>query len=127
LIIYAIDYFDWASLGKAEVVDVGGAQGHFALRMARRHPNLRILVQDMAPIVQGANAGDMADRDSFMPHNLLEPQAISADLYFFRWIFHNWSDQYCIRILKAQLPVLKPGNKLMVQEVLMQEARTIVH
>jgi trans-aconitate methyltransferase len=122
---YAIDYFDWASLGKAEIVDVGGTQGHFALRLARRHPNPRILVQDMAPVIQGANAGDMADRVSFMSHNLFEPQTISTDAYFFRWIFHNWSDQHCLRILKAQLPVLMPGNRLMVQEVLMQEAGTI--
>jgi hypothetical protein len=48
---YAIDYFDWASPGKAEVVDVGGAQSHFALRLVRRHPNLCILVQDMALVV----------------------------------------------------------------------------
>jgi hypothetical protein len=122
---YAINYFDWASLGEAEVVDVGGAQGHFALGLARCYSNLRILVQDMAQVVQDADAGDLKERVRFMSHDLFEPQTVSADVYFFRWILHNWSDQHCIRILKAQLPVLKPGTRLIVQERFMPEKTAV--
>lgn len=77
---YTIEYCVWASLGKAEVFDMDGAQGHFAAELARRHSHLHNLVQDMARVVQGADAGDMADRVSLIPHDLFEPQTISTDV-----------------------------------------------
>lgn len=124
---YGTDYYDWKSLGEAQVVDVGGARGHFAMALARRYSQLRIIVQDMAKVIENANAGEVAERVRFLAHNLFDPQPIRADVYFFRWIFHNWSDVYCIRILKAQLPALKPGARLVIQEVFMPEPGSLAY
>ena len=122
---YATDYYDWASLGEAQVVDVGGAKGHFALALAKRYSNLRIIVQDMTNVVENADAGNLEGRVRFMAHDLFDPQTVFADVFFFRWIFHNWSDQYCIRILKAQVPALKFGARLIVQEAFMPHTGTV--
>lgn len=122
---YGTDYYDWASLGEAQVVDVGGAKGHFAMALARRYSKLRIVVQDMANVVENADVGDLRERVRFMAHDLFDRQTICADVFFFRWIFHNWSDQYCIRILKAQVPALKSGARLIVQEAFMPETGTV--
>lgn len=54
-----------------------------------------------------------------MAHDFFTPQPIKADMYFFRWIFHNWSDAYCVRILQALIPGLKPGAKVIVSEAVM--------
>lgn len=122
---YGTDYYDWASLGEVQVVDVGGARGHFAKELAKRYPQLRIVVQDMANVVENADLGEPLHRVRFVPHNLFDPQNIHADVFFFRWIFHNWPDQYCIRIIKAQVPALRPGARLIIQEAIMPESGTV--
>ncbi|OAL70068.1 hypothetical protein A7D00_5597 [Trichophyton violaceum] len=124
---YGTDYYNWKSLGEAQVVDVGGARGHFAMALTRRYSQLRVVVQDMAKVIESADAGDVAERVRFLAHNLFDPQPIRADVFFFRWILHNWPDVYCIRILKAQLPALKPGARLVIQEVFMPEPGSIAY
>ncbi|KAF4629778.1 hypothetical protein G7Y89_g8370 [Cudoniella acicularis] len=121
---YATDFYDWASLGQAQVVDIGGAKGHFALALAKRYSDLRIIVQDMAKVVENADAESLGERVRFMSHDLFDPQTVCADVFFFRWVFHNWPDQYCIRILKAQVPALRYGARLIVQEAFMPETGT---
>lgn len=122
---YGTDFYDWASLGTARVVDVGGGNGHFALTLAKRYPRLDVVVQDMAKVVENATSGDLRERVRFMAHNLFDAQTIAADVFFFRWIFHNWSDRYCIQILRAQLPALKKGARLVVQESFMPASGSV--
>lgn len=122
---YATDFYDWAPPNREAqvIVDVGGAKGHLALALAERHDRLRIVVQDMASVVGGAEVpGDqLRDRVRFMAHDLFAPQTVCADVYVFRWVFHNWPDKYCVQILRAQIPVLRPGAKLIVQEAVMPQ------
>jgi ubiquinone/menaquinone biosynthesis C-methylase UbiE len=121
---YVLDYYDWTSLGHARVVDIGGAKGHVALALASRFPNLTLTVQDMEAVVKGteeAVPADLKERVHFMAHSLFTTQTIEADVYYLRWILHNWSDKYCARILKAQVPVLKPGARILIQESCMPE------
>lgn len=113
------DNYDWASLGQARVVDVGGGQGHIAMELARRFGDLDITVQDMDKMIANGEAGlptQLRDRVSFMAHDLFAPQTVQADVYFFRWIFHNWSDKYCVQILRAQIPALKPKARVIIQD-----------
>ena len=41
-----------------------------------------------------------------------------ADAFLLRYIFHNWTDKDCVRILKALRPALRQGTKLLVVELL---------
>ncbi|XXH02516.1 hypothetical protein Hte_008892 [Hypoxylon texense] len=41
---------------------------------------------------------------------------VHADVYFFRSIFHNWADKYCIQILQNLVPALKPGARVVIHE-----------
>lgn len=55
-----------------------------------------------------------------MAYNFMEPQpVVGADVYFFRWIFHNWSDKYCVKILKNLIPALKEGSKIVVSDAVL--------
>lgn len=57
-----------------------------------------------------------------MAHDFITPQPIhGADVYIFRWIFHNWSDKYCVRILKNLIPALKPGAKIVVNDTVLPQ------
>ncbi|KAI1406894.1 S-adenosyl-L-methionine-dependent methyltransferase [Hypoxylon sp. FL1857] len=119
---YVLDHYEWASLGPARVVDLGGARGHVSIALARKFPNLTFVVQDLEQVIEGADAdvpADLKTRVQFMAHDLFKPQTVTADVYYMRWILHNWSNKYCTLILRALIPVLKPGARILIQEFCM--------
>lgn len=112
--------YDWDSLGSGGlVVDVGGSRGLDAVGLATRHPTLRVLVQDIPKMLVGAEAAlpeplRADSRVKFMPYSFFTPQTVAADVYLIKQCFHNWPDHYCVRILKNQVPALKPGARLLI-------------
>lgn len=120
--------YDWASLGDAYIVNVGGQRGQAAIELAKNFSNIKLLVQDSAMIVEGAEAdvpAELKGRVEFQKHELFEPQTVQADVYFLRMVLRNWGDKYAVNALKAQIPVLKAGSKILIQEVVMPEQDAI--
>lgn len=37
-------------------------------------------------------------------------------VYFFRWIIHNYSTPYAVKILKSLVPSLKPGARILIND-----------
>lgn len=121
---HVLNNYDWSSLGSTQVVDIGGAQGHVAIALAEQFPNLKILVQDMEMMIAGAENNvpeQVKGRVEFEAHDLFAPQSLRADVFYLRWILHNWSDKYCVLILKSLIPALKPGTRILIQDTLMPE------
>lgn len=121
---HLVESYDWGSLGtQIHVVDVGGGVGHVAIALARHFENVNITVQDMKQIIAGAEAHvpeELLGRVRFQDHDLLKPQvAEMADVVLLRWVLHNWSDHYATGILRQQVPILKPGSRLIIQDVIM--------
>ena len=57
-----------------------------------------------------------------MAHDFNTPQPVKgADIYFFRWIFHDWSDKYVIKVLRALIPALKKGARIVANDKLLPE------
>jgi trans-aconitate methyltransferase len=116
----AVRDFDWAQIGKGKVVDIGGGQGSVSVAIARAFPNLSFVVQDFEnTVAEGRNyvPEELTDRITFMGHDFFEPQPVKdADVYFFRGIFHNWPDKYCIRILQNLIPALRKGSTIVIQD-----------
>ena len=53
----------------------------------------------------------------FMKYDFFTPQVVKdADVYIYRWIFHNWQDEQSIEILRAAIPALKPGAKILIND-----------
>lgn len=52
-------------------------------------------------------------------------QPVTADVYYFRSIFHNWADKYCIRILQNLVPALKPGARIVIHERILPGLETL--
>ena len=121
--------FDWAGLGDATVVDVGGSHGSQSLALASAFPNLSCVVQDRAEVVQRAQQTDLATlsakgkgRVKFMEHDFFEEQPVKgAAVYVLRWILHDWSDGYAIRILRALGPAMGEGSKVLICEAVLPE------
>ncbi|KAI0206700.1 S-adenosyl-L-methionine-dependent methyltransferase [Astrocystis sublimbata] len=112
-----LENYPWAE--KKTMVDVGGSWGNVAIEIAKKFPHMRCFVQDLPDVVaEGALRlpADLQERVEYVPHDCFSPQPIAADVYYFRSIFHNWADKYCIRILQALIPALQPGARVLIHE-----------
>lgn len=101
------------------MVDVGGNTGLVSQAIAKKHPSIKFIVQDRPePIAEGMErlSPEFKDRITFMQHDFFQDQTIAADVYLFRWILHDWSDKYAIKILRALIPALKGGAKVVLNE-----------
>jgi hypothetical protein len=103
--------YNWGDY--ATIVDVGGSHGDVANALAEKYPNIvSITVQDLPEVIASAPKDTVNSRVTFQPYNFFTEQpAKGADLYFFRMIFHNWSDKFCIQILRNLVPALKDGDE----------------
>jgi hypothetical protein len=86
-----------------------------------------MIVQDMKKVLEDALVPeDLQGRVKFKAHNIFALQPVQgADVYYLRWIIYNWSDKYCILILRALVPALKSGAKVIIEESLMPEPSTM--
>ena len=87
------------------------------------------MVQDLAattaeigPAASYLLPEDVKERVTLLEHDFFETRPVhEADAYLFRFVAHNWSDEYCLRILRALVPVLRPGKKVVVNDHCMPE------
>ena len=114
--------YPWASIDKPDTVfvDVGGGQGTCSRAIAATTQHMKFIVQDLQNTVHNGREAlprELRGRIEFMAHDFFTEQPVKgADIYFFRWIFHNWSDKYSIMILRSLIQALKPGAKVMIYE-----------
>ncbi|KAL8722885.1 MAG: hypothetical protein Q9225_000718 [Loekoesia sp. 1 TL-2023] len=124
---HLINGYDWAALDKVggTVVDIGGGHGGVSRALAGATENLQMIVQDLPGTVEeGRNLlpEQLKGRVKFMAHDFFTEQPVrEADVYFFRFILHNWSDKYCVQILRNLLPAMKEGSKIVIYEFLLPE------
>ncbi|KAF2738874.1 S-adenosyl-L-methionine-dependent methyltransferase [Polyplosphaeria fusca] len=120
-----VDYFEKKLLTTGTIVDVGGSHGSVSIPIARAHPEMRVIVQDLPAVVKVGETNvpdDVKDRVQFMAHDFFTEQPIKgADVYLMRWILHDWSDEYASKIVKALVPALKKGARLLVHEYVVPE------
>ncbi|KAL9610543.1 MAG: hypothetical protein Q9167_004755 [Letrouitia subvulpina] len=124
----------WGTLGPtATVVDVGGSRGHVSAFLAQKFPSLHFIVQDLRSTTAEVEhalpdtlPGDGEGRVKIMEHDFFKPQPMQgADVYLFRFVFHNWSDGYCVKILRALVPAMRSGAKVAVNDHCMPEPGTL--
>ncbi|KAK4141032.1 6-hydroxytryprostatin B O-methyltransferase [Dichotomopilus funicola] len=102
-----VNRFDWGALGKAKVVDVGGSDGALAAVLARKHPLLHFVVQDLPHIKTDFQTNLPADlaatgRIQFEGHDFFQPQPQTAgtDVFILKHVLHNWPDKHAAQILR---------------------------
>ncbi|KAL3427108.1 sterigmatocystin 8-o-methyltransferase [Phlyctema vagabunda] len=111
--------YDWKSVGKASIVDIGGSAGHDAFVLAQKYPELTITVQDLpkcGPVFEANVPAELKSRVSFLAHDFFEPQPVQADIYIIKLILHDWPDKESVRMLRALTPALKPGARILFIE-----------
>ncbi|KAG4431838.1 hypothetical protein IFR05_012676 [Cadophora sp. M221] len=127
---HVVENYPWDSLGEATVVDLGGSQGYVSVAIAEKFPSLKFVVQELPsmrpPHVIGTLVPpDLESRVSLTTHDFFTPQPVSADVYYFRWIFHNWSDAYAVKILQNLVPAMKPGARVLLNDGVLPEPGSV--
>lgn len=125
---HTVDNYAWDAINSRTVIDVGGNDGEIAIALLRRFPSLKCIVQDQAHVVakyQDKIPPELAGRLSYMEHDFFTPQPVSADIYYFRWILHDWSDKYAIRILRALISALKKGARIVINDHIIPDPGTV--
>ncbi|KAL6854019.1 S-adenosyl-L-methionine-dependent methyltransferase [Trichoderma novae-zelandiae] len=121
---YFADNYDLSEVNErgGTFVDIGGSHGFVSLELAKRWKNMRFIVQDLPKTIASAPhpiCDDMtvADRISLHVHDFFQEQPVKgADVYYFRWIFHNHSKPYAVSILRNLIPALKPGARVIIND-----------
>ena len=113
-------------LGNGTVIDIGGNVGHASVTIAQANPNLKFVVQDLPETIAHAEdpattivTKELQDRISFQARDFYKEQPVKADAYFVRLVLHDYSDKYCVKILKAIVPAMKPTSKILICEQVM--------
>tara|TARA_R110002060_G_scaffold19789_2_gene27042 strand:+ start:1090 stop:1479 length:390 start_codon:yes stop_codon:yes gene_type:complete len=96
-------------------LQVGGGSGFASAAIAKAFPSLHLIVQDI--VVNDALKVENPEANiEWMQYDFNTPQTVVADVYFYRFIFHNYPDATVINILKAATAVLKPGAKVLIND-----------
>lgn len=124
---HLVSGFDWASFDHpgAVVVDMGGGAGGVSQYLAKSTQHIKFVVQDLPGTVEQGRASlppEFQGRIEFMAHDFFTEQVLKdPSIYLFRWIMHNWSDPYCIKMLRALIPVMRNGSRILIYEYVLEE------
>jgi O-methyltransferase domain len=121
--------YPWAALGYGTVVDMGGGNGHISIALAREHPNLKFVVQDLPGVSAQGEANlpaELKDQVSFMPHDFFTENPVKdAAAFFFMNTIHTWSDKYVVKIFQHLTSSIQPGARILVCDRVIPERGTV--
>ncbi|KAF4637612.1 hypothetical protein G7Y89_g483 [Cudoniella acicularis] len=113
--------FDWSKIGSGTVVDMGGSNGHVSMTISECYPRLKFIVQDRTAEIalwQKQLPEEFAEKITYQYHDFFTAQKTKADVYFFRYILHNWANIDAVEIIRCLTPALKSGTRLIIMEYL---------
>lgn len=110
------------------LVDVGGNQGHDLSEFRLKHPNLpgKVILQDLPDVVEGVSEGVSKSGVEVMGYSFLDPQPVQgARAYYFRSIFHDWSDHICQQILLNTISAMAPDySRILIVDFVLSDTDT---
>jgi hypothetical protein len=109
----------------ATLCDVGGSQGALIAAILKASPNSRGILFDRPDVIAAGKetvAGyGLGDRLTTQAGDFLE-SVPSADGYLIKSILHDWDDARSVTLLKSVGRAAKPGSKLFVVEMLLEDS-----
>ncbi|WZH49403.1 O-methyltransferase [Fusarium acuminatum] len=129
---HLVSGFDWGSLGKATVVDVGGNVGHSCVELAKSFHDLDFIVEDTPHIVEEgiktvqANDPTLAERIKFREYDFFTKQPVQgAQVYLLRQILHNWNFDKAVEITKNTAASMGQDSHMLIMDMLLPEPGSV--
>ncbi|KZT25807.1 S-adenosyl-L-methionine-dependent methyltransferase [Neolentinus lepideus HHB14362 ss-1] len=114
----------WKSFPKGSVVvDVAGGVGTHSLMVARAHPHLHVVVQDLPATIKQAKdywglhlPEAVSDgRVEFIESDFFKPNPVKgAAVYFCRQTIHNWPDKEAVQILRGMSDAADEKSRIVI-------------
>ncbi|KAH6658135.1 S-adenosyl-L-methionine-dependent methyltransferase [Truncatella angustata] len=130
-VAHFVDNCGWDREGSCpkSIVDIGGSEGELCKALLEKYQGIREAVSlDRAEVINGVLVPEgLKGRLRLAPYDFFKEQSVvmGADVYLFRNCFHNWSDKYAVRMLRNQIPALKKGSRVFVNEACMPEPGSV--
>lgn len=103
------------------LVDVGGGRGHALQEIHEAHPNLpgRLILQDQQTVIEDAKrTGCLSTKIEAQVASFFDPNPVhGARAYYFRRIFHDWSDPIAVRILSNSVNAMGPYSRVLIADI----------
>jgi hypothetical protein len=111
--------------GVRQLVDVGGGRGAFVAGALKAYPGLRGVLFDLPEVIATAtpllDRAGVADRCEIVGGSFFDGVPLGADLYFVKFILHDWPDEQCIRIIVNCRKAMAPRGRLIIVEHLIPD------
>jgi hypothetical protein len=118
--------YDFSGLGT--IADVGGATGNLLATILSRYPDLRGILFDLPHVVRDApkllRERNVMDRVRIEGGSFFERVPPGADAYLLSHVIHDWSEEQCLAILGHCRRAMKPGNRLLIIEMVLPPGDT---
>jgi hypothetical protein len=107
------------------LVDVGGGQGALISSILRANPDLRGILFDIPPVIDGARrrvaAAGLGERLELVAGNVFASVPSGGDAYLLKWIIHDWDDEHGVAILRACHRAMAGDGRLLLVERIVPE------
>lgn len=114
--------------GGLHLIDVGGGPGSYAVLFTQEWPDLQVTVFDLPAVVpvaqRHAEEAGVADRIAIAPGNYYDDEfGTGFDVVFLSDTLHQESPEVCRMILEKGYRALRPGGRIVVQAMFLNEDR----
>ncbi|MGK5628731.1 methyltransferase [Streptomyces sp. URMC 123] len=107
----------------ATVVDVGGGRGGLLRAILARNPGVSGILYDQESVVRQhlLDGPELEGRWRTEAGSFFDSVPAGADIYILKAVLHDWTDEECVRILRAVRHGMAEGSRLLVVEAVLPE------
>ena len=104
--------------------DVGGGRGALLSELIIRFPHLEGVLFDCEGVIESAKpllkARGVENKVETVVGNFFEEVVSGCDAYLLKNVMHDWDDERCGTILQNCRRAMKPGNRLLLVEIIVE-------
>jgi hypothetical protein len=102
------------------LADIGGGNGSLMAAVLQRYPLLKGILFELDHVAartqEIVNGSGLQDRCSIVQGNFFDSVPSGADVYLFRHIIHDWTDEQSVQILRNCRKVIPSNGRLLIVE-----------